>query len=290
MRTRSWIAVRVARPTSDLDRAVAFYRDLLGLPWTGGFNDHDGYGGVFFALPGGCELEVTARPVFPDGGNAEELLVLYVDGMDQVEAVVEDLLARGVRAVSNANPYWNRWGRTVLDPDGYRVVIAARDDTAGSDQAMSLRIDWYHGPRAELRPLFEFAEDSQQLLDEYLHLGRVLVASRKTEPVGHLQLIPTDTPGEIELKNMAVVSELRGTGIGRALVEEALRRCTGEGWRRMVVATAAADVGNLRFYQRVGFRIRSVEPDAFTPVTGYPDPIDINGIPLLDRVWFVQEL
>jgi hypothetical protein len=29
-------------------------------------------------------------------------------------------------------------------------------------------------------------------------------------------------------------------------------------------ATAAADTGNLRFYQRQGFRMRSIERDAFT--------------------------
>ena len=55
----------------------------------------------------------------------------------------------------------------------------------------------------------------------------------------------------------------------------------------MVVATAAADTGNLRFYQRLGFRFLSVERDAFTAATGYPDAIVIDGIPLLDRVWLV---
>jgi hypothetical protein len=45
----------------------------------------------------------------------------------------------------------------------------------------------------------------------------------------------------------------------------------------MVVATAAADIGNLRFYQRCGFRFVSVERDAFVPATGYPDPIRSTG-------------
>jgi hypothetical protein len=58
----------------------------------------------------------------------------------------------------------------------------------------------------------------------------------------------------------------------------------------MVVSTAAADTGNLRFYQRVGFRLRSIDRDAFTPATGYPDPIVIDGIPLLDRVWLSQDI
>jgi hypothetical protein len=32
-----------------------------------------------------------------------------------------------------------------------------------------------------------------------------------------------------------------------------------------------------------------VDRDAFTPATGYPDPIMIDGIPLMDRVWLSQD-
>ena len=54
---------------------------------------------------------------------------------------------------------------------------------------------------------------------------------------------------------------------------------------RVLVATAAADIGNLRFYQRQGFRMRAIERDAFTPATGYPSGLLIDGIELRDRVW-----
>lgn len=155
---------------------------------------------------------------------------------------------------------------------------------------MAVAIDWHAGPRDELRPLFELAEDSQAQLGQYLQLGRVLVAVRGPELLGHLQLLPTKCSGEIELKSMAVVPDQQGTGVGRALVASALLRSREEGWSRMVVSTAGADVGNLRFYQRSGFRLLSVERDAFTPATGYPDPIVIDGIPLLDRVWLSQDL
>ena len=56
------------------------------------------------------------------------------------------------------------------------------------------------------------------------------------------------------------------------------------------MATAAADIGNLRFYQRVGFRFTVVERDAFTAATGYPDPIVIDGVPLRDGVWLARDL
>ena len=59
---------------------------------------------------------------------------------------------------------------------------------------------------------------------------------------------------------------------------------------RLLVATAAADIGNLRFYQLQGFRMLRIERDAFGVATGYPDGIVIDGVALRDRVWFDQEL
>jgi predicted N-acetyltransferase YhbS/predicted enzyme related to lactoylglutathione lyase len=281
----SWTGTRVAHPTGDLARAVPFYRDLLGLPKRGGFENHNGYDGVFFALPGGGELEITAGPDEPNPGTDDDLLVLYLRSPADVDAVARTLEEAGVPSTQSPNPYWNRWGRTFMDPDGFRVVIAARDL-----RPEPLTIAWHDGPHAELRELFELAEDSVAQLDAYLEKGRVLVASRGAAALGHLQLVPTSRSGEIELKNMAVRTELQGTGVGRALVVAALEHCTIEGWASMLVATAAADVGNLRFYQRVGFRMLSVERDAFIPATGYPDPIELDGIMLRDRIWLSIEL
>jgi len=51
------------------------------------------------------------------------------------------------------------------------------------------------------------------------------------------------------------------------------------------LATAAADTGAIRFYQRCGFRLLRVVRDAFVPATGYPDDVRIDGIPLRDQVW-----
>ncbi|MDT3439771.1 MULTISPECIES: GNAT family N-acetyltransferase [unclassified Pseudofrankia] len=147
----------------------------------------------------------------------------------------------------------------------------------------------YEGDRDALRPLFGEADDSEQEIDVYLPLGEVLVATDDDRLVGHLQLI--DLPGnDLELKSMAVVEEWRGTGVGRALVTEAVRHGRKRERSRMLVATATADIGNLRFYQRLGFRMLRIERNAFGPSTGYPDGIVIDGIPLLDRVWLDRDL
>ena len=156
--------------------------------------------------------------------------------------------------------------------------------------ADDIRIEVYGGPRDSLRVLFELAEDSAAELDSYIDDGRVLVAVSGGEVIGHLQLTGAGDPGQLEIKNMAVREERQGQGVGRRLVQAAVDLAAAEAVTTLLVATAAADIGNLRFYQRQGFRMRSVERDAFTPATGYPAGLRIDGIELRDRVWLDREV
>jgi GNAT superfamily N-acetyltransferase len=149
----------------------------------------------------------------------------------------------------------------------------------------SVRVEPYAGSRDDLRSLFELAEDSPAQLDSYLHAGRVLVAVLGDEVIGHLQLVDGDRHGVVEIKNMAVRERWQGRGVGARLVRAATDLVASEAASTVLVATASADVGNLRFYQRQGFRMRSIERDAFTPATGYPADQVIDGIGLRDRVW-----
>ena len=148
-----------------------------------------------------------------------------------------------------------------------------------------IRVEPHTGPRDELRSLFELAEDSAAALDGYIGDGRVLIATEGHRVVGHLQLTETASASEAEVKNMAVVESHQGQGIGRALIEAVLDLAREERRSSLIVATAAADIGNLRFYQRMGFRLRSIERDAFTEATGCAPGLEIDGIELRDRVW-----
>jgi catechol 2,3-dioxygenase-like lactoylglutathione lyase family enzyme len=117
--------VRFARHTERLSEIVRFYRDGLGLPEIGRFEDHDGYDGVFLDLPG-----TDAHLEFTSGGHdeapkphPETLLVLY---LGTAEAVGEACARVGAEPVEPANPYWKEHGVTLVDPDGFRVVLVAR--------------------------------------------------------------------------------------------------------------------------------------------------------------------
>lgn len=114
--------VRMARHTSRLTELVSFYRDGLGLRELGHFDNHDGYDGVFLDLPGThAHLEFTSG-----GGHSaptpheETLLVLY---LGDEKAVAEACRRAGAQQVDPANPYWRRHGVTLLDPDGFQVVL-----------------------------------------------------------------------------------------------------------------------------------------------------------------------
>jgi catechol 2,3-dioxygenase-like lactoylglutathione lyase family enzyme len=122
--------VRMARHTERLDEVVAFYRDGLGLPEIGGFRRHDGYDGVFLALPGtAAHLELTAGGAHGEPQpHPESLLVLYLGDEAAVHAAVARL---GADPVAPANPYWAEHGLTFEDPDGLRVVLVPEAWTAG---------------------------------------------------------------------------------------------------------------------------------------------------------------
>jgi ribosomal protein S18 acetylase RimI-like enzyme len=152
-------------------------------------------------------------------------------------------------------------------------------------------IEEYDGPRRDLLWSFREAEDSETLLAGYLGLGRVWIATAADgEVLGHLQAVPVDDEVTWEVTNTAVVEAVRGRGVGRRLLEHAVAEAARAGVARVVLATAAADVGNLRFYQRCGFRMTHVVHDAFGPANGYPDDIVVDGIPMRDQVWFELRL
>jgi GNAT superfamily N-acetyltransferase len=113
----------------------------------------------------------------------------------------------------------------------------------------------------------------------------VLVALSSREIVGHLQLTERPRATEAEIKSMAVLPSHQRQGIGRTLIAAAVDLAREEGRSTLLVATAAAGVETLRFYQRAGFRMCSVERDAFTVATGYEPGAQIDGIELRDRVW-----
>ncbi|MEV0646970.1 VOC family protein [Phytomonospora sp. NPDC050363] len=122
--------VRIARPSRDLAAAERFYVDGLGL--TVLYKETDPAEGehelLMAGLPGaGWHFELTRGPsgtVVPSP-TADDLFVLYL-GRPVEDALIDRLTEHGGERVAAHNPYWDQWGVTVRDPDGYLLVLSSR--------------------------------------------------------------------------------------------------------------------------------------------------------------------
>ncbi|MGW2663725.1 GNAT family N-acetyltransferase [Nocardia tengchongensis] len=281
-------AARFARATARLEECAVFYREIVGLAQLFEFSDHAGYSGFVFGLPGqSAQLELVrlhGAPT-PPPADPEHAVVLYLRG--GFEALRTRLADHGVGEVVPDNPYWVAAGAfAVLDPEGWMLIVVPPGEDAGA-----VRIEEFTGDRAEIAWSFRLAEDSESLLAGYIGRGRVWVARNASGAVvGHIQAAADADGSTWEIVNTAVVASLRGTGVGRAMIDTVVAAATAAGARRLELATATADVGNLRFYQRCGFRMTRVVPDVFTAAAGYSDLVLVDGIRMLDQVWFAREL
>jgi ribosomal protein S18 acetylase RimI-like enzyme len=143
--------------------------------------------------------------------------------------------------------------------------------------------------RSRLIELFRMADDSERAIAGYLNEGRVFGLHDAGRIVGHAQVVARDE-GEVEVRSLAIVPALQRQGHGRAMLGGLLVALAREGVRRVWVATASADIANLAFYQKLGFRMASIERDVFSPERGYPADLQVDGIRVWDRVWFDREL
>lgn len=283
-------AARFARSTARPGECAHFYGEIVGLTRLFTFTEDDGYSGVVFGLPDASaqlELVSVAGAPPPPPPDPESAVVLYL--REDAGRLRARLAVHGVAEVVPDNPYWTGLGAfAVTDPDGW-ILIVVPPPTGKRPDPGGIGIEEYFGERARIAWSLRLAEDSEQALASYIDRGRVWVARDESGAiVGH---ILADGSGDSwEILNTAVLQQFRGAGVGRRMIEQVARVAAEAGAIHLVVATGAADIGNLRFYQRCGFRMTGVVPDVFTTAAGYPESIEVDGIALRDQVWFRREL
>ncbi|WP_153125476.1 VOC family protein [Peribacillus tepidiphilus] len=116
---------RVARHSNDLERIREFYVGLLELKEIGSFKDHEDYNGVMLGHENhSWHLEFTTSPKPPNRvSDPDDLLVFYYEEETFYNRAVKRLMDAGIEVVKAENPYWDRVGKTFLDPDGNRIVL-----------------------------------------------------------------------------------------------------------------------------------------------------------------------
>ncbi|WP_456274559.1 GNAT family N-acetyltransferase [Bacillus sp. AK031] len=140
--------------------------------------------------------------------------------------------------------------------------------------------------RSDFLSFLLMADESEAAVKEYINEGDLLSILMNNVPAG--VILFTEISDEVvELKNFALLPEFRGNGLGKSIIQEALRLQKEKGVKKVIVGTANSSIGNIAFYQKAGFRMAGVKRDFFAR---YPDPIFENGIRALDMIMFEKML
>jgi methylmalonyl-CoA/ethylmalonyl-CoA epimerase len=113
---------QIAQHADDLDRATAFYRDVVGLPHLATFEPP---GLAFFDLGGGTRLLL-------EGGAPSAVLYL---GVDDLEAAWARITSSGVEIV--AEPHTIHVHDGTLGPAGAEERMAFFEDSEGNTVALA---------------------------------------------------------------------------------------------------------------------------------------------------------
>lgn len=135
--------------------------------------------------------------------------------------------------------------------------------------------------------LLLMADPSEEVVKDYLDRGCTYVMEDNNQVIGAYVLLPT-RPKTMELVNIAIAEEFQGKGIGKKLVNDAIRQAKDKGYITLEVGTGNSSIYQLAFYQKCGFRITGVDKDFFTK--HYNEKIIENGIHCIDMIRLTLEL
>ena len=121
--------------------------------------------------------------------------------------------------------------------------------------------------------------DLAGLTDVPLHCPAV-VARQEEQIVGAALLVHDHD--SMEVINLAVDPSWQGQGVGTTLLERSIAHAREKGVRRLIIRTASTSVRQLLLYQRVGFRLSTIDHGHFT--RNYFRPVIENGVRCIDRV------
>jgi len=147
------------------------------------------------------------------------------------------------------------------------------------------------GDREAFLPLLLEADESEEMVRTYLKEGQLLAVEVDGSTAGEMLVIPAAVAPEVEtpegstweIRNIAIVEEQRGRGVGRRAIELLADLAAVNGVGRLLVGTADIAWETHRFYLRCGFRYRGVRRGFFER---YPEPVLFDGMVVRDMVLF----
>ena len=136
-------------------------------------------------------------------------------------------------------------------------------------------------PRSIPRDLLYLADPSDEMLNAYVDQSYAFVCRVDHEIVGALLIMPT-RPFTMEIMNISVREPYWNQGIGRKLIQRAVKKARETGMKKVEIGTGNPGGVQMLLYQKCGFRITGVEFDYFRRCCA--EKIIENGIECRDMI------
>lgn len=131
------------------------------------------------------------------------------------------------------------------------------------------------------------SDDTKKSIDTNLDKGELYVGEFEGKIIGAF-ILKQIQPATIEIKNIAVVENEQGKGIGTVFLDYIINESRARELSLLIVGTCDQCFKEIEFYRKSGFRIFSIRKDFF--LRNYDQPIYENGIQIRDMIMLSIDL
>ncbi|GHN01169.1 N-acetyltransferase [Cytophagales bacterium WSM2-2] len=131
------------------------------------------------------------------------------------------------------------------------------------------------------------ADEPVEVVDRYIFDCEIYVYERDGKIIGEYSLYPISNE-VIEIKNIAVLTEEQGKGVGQLLLKDAETRAREKGCKTQIIGTGDVMMMQLYVYQKAGFEMYDLKKNFY--IDNYPRPLFENGLQLKHMVMLKKEL
>lgn len=135
--------------------------------------------------------------------------------------------------------------------------------------------------------LLLLADETIEGINKYIFNSEIYVLEQNRTAIA-VYALQRLSENEVEIENIAVSAAHRRQGIGKQLIEDAVKRATISGYKAIVVGTGDVSAMPLQFYLKQGFEVFGVRKNFF--IDKYTEPIYENGIRLVDMVMLKKSI
>ena len=135
--------------------------------------------------------------------------------------------------------------------------------------------------------LLLLADETIEAINKYIFDSDIFVLEQGNRIIA-VYVFQAINKNEIEIKNIAVIIDCQGQGIGKLLLNDAARRARERGFKTIIIGTGDAATKQLYLYQKEGFEVFDIKENFF--IDNYPEPIYENGIQLKHMIMLKKEL